>query len=539
MNIYPDSEAIIVHFLSKVKNRRRFDASLRWMILCALMFLFLFGALLVVNRFFRFFKPPFSILTFCIIGIAASILIAVLIAVFRFSLYRPKLIEIAKGIDLRLRLKERLSSAVEIIEANEAKTATQLHNELSLLQLKDAASYATRLNLNLKAAYSYSFFKLFKLSPIMALPFLSLPFLPYESAQFRTDYLVRNVISQEGKSLIRTAENLKNSDSADIDLLAKEMLDLGKRLKSGKVSKREALKKISELSSNAQTKTSDLVSNSNSSANLTNLTNLTSDKLRQLAEKLEANQLTPEEKKKLELLLKDLTSKLGKSKPTGETLQSLQYLQSVPSQTLNSNSLIKIAESLKKLEKRQLEMNALNNLQSMLAQLQSSKENIGMAGITGITGIKFAQKGSKIESSPGDDSTNLQTIGMGGTGGKGKTENPNKSSKLQSMDGKDLKTYVPFKSGYAPTRLNLDKEGFKGSKASELELEAEENKSGRSSFIYSREKPDDANPSFLPYQKAYYQYKIAADDAISKERIPVQYRDMIRSYFEALNPDAK
>jgi hypothetical protein len=456
-------------------------------------------------------------------------------------------------------IESKAQSESSTQKAQNEVAALQIPQGLQVLQIKDAASHAARLNP--RTSYSYLFPKFFKLFPIAAFPFLLFPLLPYKPAPApsHASEELRNVIREEGRSLIESAQNLgsekpKNPElSAPIDLLAAEMMELGKRLKSDRLSKKEALKGISELSSKIQTeqerakdedfsKTLDGLSKSLNAAeiferNRASQADLPSQKLSQLADKLEASQLTPEMRKELELLLKDLkdlVNKFNQAKAPDKLQLQLQALvESSGRSPLSPERLRKLTESLKRIEKRQHEIEAL---QLMMAQLQKSKSKIAMKGLNLELDFDLESKFklAKRQPSPGHESTNLQAIG-----GKTEASSPSDFNKSESMNHRQLeaegKAEAEFKPNYAPTRLNRQ-----GSELTLEGLEAGGNEKGKSLLIYSiysREKPEVGDFSLVPYQQVYHQYRSVADDAISKERIPLQYRNLIKAYFEAINPD--
>jgi hypothetical protein len=45
------------------------------------------------------------------------------------------------------------------------------------------------------------------------------------------------------------------------------------------------------------------------------------------------------------------------------------------------------------------------------------------------------------------------------------------------------------------------------------------------------------NPSLVPYSEVYQNYADAATEAMERERIPPQMRDLVRDYFSQLAPE--
>ncbi len=45
--------------------------------------------------------------------------------------------------------------------------------------------------------------------------------------------------------------------------------------------------------------------------------------------------------------------------------------------------------------------------------------------------------------------------------------------------------------------------------------------------------------SKIPYEELYVKYKSSADDAINTQNIPLIYRNQVKAYFDAINPNRK
>ena len=212
------------------------------------------------------------------------------------------------------------------------------------------------------------------------------------------------------------------------------------------------------------------------------------NKLDDLAEKLQNNQMPPEVQKKLQEMLKQLLTQLdGLDTPK----ELVDQLRSIESQPLSPEMLKRIAQNLSELSKR---AQSAEQLEQMLAQIQANQQKIGLAG------LDLDRKNGGIaqsDSRPGNESN----------AGEAQGTQVNVNSSSTNNEGMDMN------------------------------LTGQESPDESSSPVYTHERPEEGGKIYTPYQEVYLNAKQAMNEALQKERIPARYRKQVLEYFEAIAPN--
>jgi len=392
------------------------------------------------------------------------------IGIIRGLLARISALEAAMIADARLDLKERLSSAVELLgEKNRSAMAE--------LQLEDAADHAR--SLDPKAIRPRIFPITARILPLalLCLIFFMYALSYYDRASIPAE--IRQAIKQAGTEIEMSAQEMdENSLSREIVKLSEEMEITGRELQDESLTKKEALKNLSNLARKMET------------------LKLTAE----IAEELRS-EMTPEKRRLLNELLKKLADNL-RDQAFGKILS--KKMEELSQEILKAQQAELSADALKELsaalEQMKVGASDIKALQQMSKQVTESKRDIGQMN------LMLARGGN----SAGTQEEEVQ--GRMGSGPPGKK--PAGDSERNSADASRL---IPTDAGYDS---ELDGQLSDAGRSVSTEIEADTEK----------------GTSIVPYQEIYVKYRDAADDAIIRPAIPWTYKEHIKSYFDAIKP---
>jgi hypothetical protein len=394
-------------------------------------------------------------------GVASIIVVSLLAGVVRGILARVSPLEAAMTADVQLGLKERLSSAVEIL-------GEKHRSGMAELQLEDAANYAR--SLGPKAICPRVFPITAKVLPLAGLALMFLWWIPSRSA---IPAEVRQTIEQAGAEIETAAEEV------DKDLLSDEVAELaskveltGRELQDKPMTKKEALKNLSNLAREIETL----------------------KMMGKIAEEL-GSDMTPEKKRMLNELLEKLADNLRDLQGMEELSQKILKVQQA---SLSMEALRELSAALERMDIGASDMKAL---QQMSEQVAKGKREIGRVSLAAARGIDSASAQQEEESS-----------GLMGGGAPGKDR------------AKDAEETVD-----ASRRPIPSGEGY------DSELEGQLSEKGRT--VPTEIQADiEKGESVVPYEDIYVKYREAADDAITRAKIPWIYKEHVKSYFDAIKP---
>ena len=468
-------EQIIQNKLSAIQRRMRIESIFQNLATFNLWGLLTAGILLVADRFFPLPIP---------IGLAASLpIVSASISAVGLSLLRKiDPFEVARFVDQRLNLKERLGTALETIGRRNA-------GDFGILQIRDAARAAQGI---LPAAVvSYTIPRTLKWLPIpMLLVGLSF-FIPrmYEIAPPPTP-VEQAAIHDAAARLEGAVSSLDNTE------LAKKVEETVKDLRNKRTSVSAAQKELSKLREEVQAQHSQLPENELDQAvetistlaensNLlsgTNTAEIASD-IEKLSDQMDG--LTEAQRAELDALLKQLAQRLG-GNPAAKNL--VDQLNEIGTEGVSPEMLAKIARSLLEIDQQAKD---IAQLEDILEEIKTSRKNIGLAG------IEMARKTGGVAGSDG---------GPGEESGTGEA----RGTQVEEMSARVEPTEALRLSG-----ITSDSEEFATASAQEAPSGEEE-------------------PTYMPYRKAYLNAKQAYAEAVERDRIPVRYRQRVKDYLDAI-----
>ena len=469
-------EQIIQNKLSAIQRRMRIEGIFQNLATFNLWGLFIAGILLVANRFFPLPIP---------IGfaIALPIIFASTIAVGLSLMRKIDLSEIARLVDHRLNLKERLGTALEAMDRQET-------GDFAVLQVRDAARAAQGI---LPATVvSYTAPPTLKWLPIpMLLVGLSF-FIP------RMYEVVPPPTAAEQAAIQEAAARLEGMVSGGNKTeLSEQVEDTAKALRNKRTGVRAAQEQLSKLREEVQAQKNQLAENELDHAveaisKLSENSNLLSgantaeiaSELQELANQMDG--LTEAQRAELDALLKQLAERLG-GNPAAKNL--VDQLNEIETEGVSPEMLAKIARSLLEIEQRAKD---IAQLEDILEEIKTSRKNIGLAG------IEMARK----------------TGGVAGSDGAPGEESGTGEARGTQVEAVPLETQ--------PTEA--------------LQLRGAPSDSEEFATASTQEAPSDEGEehTYLPHREAYLNAQQAYAEAVERDDIPVRYRQRVKDYLDAI-----
>jgi len=470
----------LILLLSRVRRRMRFSMFYSNFTFYLLWAILLSGVILFASKFVLLQLPIYLLATVCLF-------VALVISLARTFWQRLTLCDVAGALDVNFDLKERFSTALELIDKGYT-------DGIAFLQVADAAEFAK--SLNPKSAHPYSLPKSAKFIPVVLLfvvasfmmpRFYELPPQPTDAermamrdAASELEDISKSLSGKTAKDLSKTINTLRREE--DVRKAQKQLASL-----RGALSTRR-----DELEKPDLPETLEAIERAMQNSKL--FPDSTPDALAKELDKLaEDNQIPPEVKKELENLLAQLNGLIA-PKELVEELKSrfaspLRSERKIESEQLSPEMLNQVAQHLKKLAER---ARKVKSIEEMLAQIGESQEKIGLAGLD----LKKNSGVARGDSSPGE--------------GTGETQD-------RRVDADVTK----------------NKEG-----SATLELTGNpQSPDGKLSTTHTRESPDEVGQTNVPYQQAYLSAKQSLGEALEKNRIPARYRNQVERYFKAIAPE--
>jgi hypothetical protein len=476
-----------------------------------------------------------------LLALAIALTIAVSLNLFQ----KTDLRTVARFVDRRLVLKERLSTALEAIHRNATEDFSRPVARDSAwlnLQIRDAA-YAAQAIVPARVV-SYAFPSLLKWFPIplllvglsFAIPRLyEIPPPPTAAEQAAID---------EAATALETA--MQGISDAS---LAKQIRDTIKALQHKNIDVQAAADRLSKLRDEVRAQKSQLPEkeidqavgaisklNEDSQRFKGKDTRSMASDLEKLAEQMAQNQLSPEERAKLDALLKKLAERLTGNAAAKSLTDQLAELQT---QVVTPEMLRKIARSLLEINQKAKD---IAQLERILDEIKASRKNIGLAG------LEMARKTGGVANTGGGPGEESGTGEARGTQASGESDSdtalpgsagasPSQSKDFEAktkIDGAETSSQVeqPHRGTDNPSVQSAE------AKASDLTLKGIESDSQNFSRVYMQEAPTgEGEPTYMPYRNVYLNAKQAYAEAVSRNGIPVRYRKQIRDYLDTIaNP---
>ena len=376
----------IIFTILNIKRLINANTFLRWVSICAL---FGFGFVIAFISISKFIAISAPLIPIAISIVALSIIIGSIRGVIGFISDS----EAAKFADSKLYLHERLSTALEILNRERI-------SEMAELQLEDTAKLAVSLDLK---TISPSIFPLTaKLLPLAVIALTALFFIPpLYTDPSEVSPIVREAIRKSGNELKNSAEYAdKNLLSDELRKLASEMKQIGDKLEQEPITKREALRDLSNLTRKMEAMKI----------------------IGEVAKELEGD-ITPEKRR----VLNELLTKLA------DNLRDIPDMRDLSKEVIKAQSMDLSIEALKELsaalDNMRFGIPDARELQAMSDQLAKARQEIGM--ITPVL-VRSVEPGGSQETEEGAGR-------MGGTA-------PGKDT--ISGDGLSLPSQEPSGQGY-------------------------------------------------------------------------------------------
>jgi hypothetical protein len=472
-----------------------------------------------------------------------------LCAILVHSLLRPRpLADIALEVDIALKLKERLSTALELDEQVTLSTNSRV-SELQTLQQNDAFTSIKKINHQNAFPLYWLPRSLLTAAGLFVITLL-LIYIPNPMDVLLAE---RKAVEQSATEQAQLISELKNEIEQNKNLspeekseLISQLDELIQQLIDNRGDREKALADLSKLEEKLRRQldpnydlhqaTLDAVAaQMQSLVQQENLDQLsTTEILEQFADEF-ANMGDAEKQ-----ILAEKFAQLAAQAAQSGDLALAQALASLSQASLSgdSNTARQAASDMAAaMEQAQSELLTQSALQQTLNQLQSSSLEIARAGNTS---NQIASQQQTTGNSQG------QTPGQGNQSGQGQ------SGQGQSGGGTKADTLPPGTgSGQARKPENTDtgllntvlgEQIFipwerRPSGGPEVNITGQDTGQGQT-ITRENQNPSTGMPSnaLIPYQYVYTEYLDAAQQAIDRIQIPSDYRDLVRDYFSQLEP---
>lgn len=452
--------------------------------------LILLGILFLLNRVILL-PMPVSKISWVVMSIA------VIVGVCLSLKYRKDLNCVARVVDEKMGLSERLSTALGLVQHD-----PRSDSEFAQLQIQDAVEAATTLDIAKISPYRPpKFLKLFPIPVLLiGLSFAVSPF--YEVPQPLTD--------SQRQALDGAIQNLEG-EQVENSALKRQVADTVKELKAAS-DLNTAQKHLSNLKKEVRKQQS----------MQTAITEVT--EVSQSFRGMDANQLAAELKNlteqaeiplKLQTELMELFERLAENLPKGALSDSLNQIQG---KTVTAETLQDIIAALEEMEES-------TDLTQLETQLTASQKELALAT------IETESPGGGVANSDGAPGRDAGTGEVQGTHEGASNSNPSSESQTTQSSGMENGT----DNADSTTPLMGEETPVVQGNREQLTLTA--GASGNTegfSRVFTGEVTDDA-PAYLPFADVVLNASRAYAEAVENNRIPVRYQIQIKSYLEAIS----
>lgn len=490
------------------------------------------------------------------IGTAAIIVaLALPVALILFWYRRQGLEVTALLTDKHLRLKEKISSALEM---GQIKPANEREEEWHHALLIDALREANRIDLKKAFPWQNPREARWLWMPVMILV-LTVFILPQwdllsgegsaVAKAMDAKKVEKNLENLMQRQLIleRRAEEEKNQQASE---LSKEIKELSQSLNKGKLEQREALAQLSSLEKKWEERKETLEKAMPKAGNLNNNpvdSKLTrelqqamkegnykkaAEALQNLQKQMKMDGMSPQDQKRLSEELSKIAESMGMESALSKSMKNA-------SMQLNEGQMGDAMQSLSLAEMDMLDLEdmleQMKLLDEAMAEINASKAK--MAG-------KCAKCGKKLGDKPGEcdgncpcpecgsgscsgGSCNGNGMGMGNSNGVGVGARPWRAGDSTGRRGPGMGGPGQGRGGQAPfeqTDTQFNKEMLPGQMGQ-----------GPLQGMLPFNGPALPGESSIDFSNVVMQAEQQAEDALSKERIPAAVKNQVRSYFDSLH----
>ena len=450
--------------------------------------LILLSILFLLNRVILL-PVPVSKISWVIMSIAAIVGICLSLK------YRKDLNFVARVVDEKMGLSERLSTALGLVQHDPRSGFAQL-------QIQDAAETATALDIAKISPYRPpKFLKLFPI-PVLLIgfsfavsPFYEVPQPLTDSQRQALDGAIRNLEREqvENSALKRqitdTVKALKAT--TDLNTAQRHLSDLKKEVRKQQ-SVQTAITEATEASQSFRGMDANQLA-----AELKNLT--------------EQTDIPPE----LQAELMGLFERLAKNLPKGTLSDSLNQIQG---KTATPETLQDIIAALEQMEKSM-------DLAQLEAQLTASQKELALAT------IETESPGDGVANSDGAPGRDAGTVEVQGTHEGASNSDPSSESQIAQSSGIESGT------DKVDSTTPLIGEETPVAQGNGAQLTLTTGASGNTegfSRVFTGEVTDNT-PAYLPFADVVLNASRAYAEAVENNRIPARYQTQIKSYLEAIS----
>lgn len=407
--------------------------------------------------------------------------------------HRTDLLSVARAVDEKMELGERLSTAFELMQANP-------QGEFAQLQIRDTAETVRTLDIAEISPYRIpKFLKLFPIPLLLIGLSFTVPIF-YEVPKPLTDAqqqaLDRTTQRLEGKQVENSTLQAQINETVnklkattDLDTAQRHLSNLKKEVRKQQ-STQNAITEATETSQSFQGMDAD-----------------------QFAAELEALAEQDEIPPELQAELTNLFERLAERLPKGALSDSLNQVQG---KAVTPETLRDIIAALEKIEKSV-------DLAQLEAQLAASQKDLALATIAPET------SGGGVANSDGAPGQDAGTSEVQGT-----RENAS-NSEAQTTDMGEMGNETDDENSTTP--LTGEEASASPIDGEQLTLTAEISGTAESfSGVFTGETRD-SEPVYLPFSDVVLNAERAYAEAVENNRIPVRYQAQIKAYLEAISRD--
>ena len=455
---------------------------------------FFYGLVLLAVLFFlnRFILLPLQMSLVSLIVIP----IAIAIGIYLSLKQRKDLSSVARFVEKKMDLKERLSTAFELMRVTP-------QTEFAQRQIQDAAETAATLDLAKISPYRVPIFlKLFPIPLLLIGISFTIPFF-YEVPQPLTnsqqevlDGTIQELSQRQVKNsdlqrqISDTIKKLKTA--TDFDTAQRPLSDLKKTVRKQQSEQAAAIAEATEASQRFQGMNADQLAS----------------ELESLAEQVE---IPPE----LQAELRNLFERLTESLPNGAFSDALNQIRG---KVVTPETLQDIIAALEKVDKS-------DDLAQLEAQLAASQKALALAA------IETEAPSGGIANSDGAPGKDVGTVEVQGTVESISDSEPQSESQTSEADTTQRRT----DSENATPPLIGEETPILQANGNQLTLTTADSGDAQGfSGVFTGQVRDGA-PVYLPFSDAVLNASRAYAEAMDNRRIPVRYQAQIKTYLEAIS----
>ena len=411
--------------------------------------------------------------------------------------HRKDLLAVARAVDEKMELRERLSTAFGLIQ-------TDCQGEFAQLQIGDAAATVTTLNIAEISPYRLP--KIRKLFPIpLVLILLSFAIPPFYE-------MPAPLTRPQQRALDKVIQNLEGRQVKNPTLQA-QIRNTLKRLKAAK-DLDTAQNHLSEIKKEVRKQHAKHIAITEATA------------ASQTFRDMDANQLTAELKNlaeqpavppELQTELMDIFQRLAENLPKGRLVDSLNQVQG---QSVTPETLQDIIAALENIEKS-------TDLTQLAAQLTADQKTLALAT------IEVQSPGGGIANSDGAPGQDAGTSEVTGTREGVLSPDPQSESQETHVGERVNET----DSGDSTPPLTGDEVPVLRINGEQLILTAETSGNAQSFSDAITGEVSNKNPTYLPFSDVVRNAERAYTEALENNRIPRRYRAQVKAYLEAISTE--